>query len=78
MAGHNGGVILIGRLNCFASIDETIFDFNGAGNRGGVISMIASSLLMEINRTNIFNNTAQFGGVISTWLLIMIFEYDLA
>ena len=27
--------------------------------------MIASSMLMEINRTNIFNNTAQFGGVIS-------------
>ena len=27
--------------------------------------MVASSLYMVINRTNIFNNTAQFGGVIS-------------
>jgi hypothetical protein len=65
MAGHDGGVMLIGRLNCHVSIDETIFDFNSAGDRGGVISMIASSLYMEINRTNIHNNTAQFGGVIS-------------
>ena len=64
-ARHDGGVILIGRLNCYVSIDETIFDFNSAGNRGGVISMVASSLYMVINRTNIFNNTAQFGGVIS-------------
>ena len=65
MAGDDGGVILIGRLNCYVSIDETIFDFNSAGNMGGVVSMIASSMLIEINRTNIFNNTAQFGGVIS-------------
>ena len=57
MAGDNGGVMLIGQLNCYVSIDETIFDFNNAGNRGGVVSMIASSLFMEINRTNIFNNT---------------------
>ena len=64
-AGHDGGVILVGRLNCYVSIDETIFDFNSAGNRGGVISMVASSLYMEISRINIFNNTAQFGGVIS-------------
>ena len=64
-AGHDGGVILIERLNCYVSIDECIFDFNSAGNRGGVISMVASSLYMVISRINIFNNTAQFGGVIS-------------
>ena len=63
MAGDNGGVMLIGRLNCYVSIDETIFDFNSAGGRGGVILMIASSLY--ISRTNIFNNTAQFREVIS-------------
>jgi hypothetical protein len=57
--------MLIGRLNCYVSIDETIFDFNSAGDRGGVVAIIASSMFMEINRTNIFNNTAQFGGVIS-------------
>ena len=65
MAGDDGGVMLIGRLNCDVSIDETIFDFNSAGDRGGVVAIIASSMFMEINRTNIFNNTAQFGGVIS-------------
>ena len=65
IAGDDGGVMLIGRLNCYVSIDETIFDFNSAGDRGGVVAIIASSILMEINRTNIFNNTAQFGGVIS-------------
>ena len=65
MAGDDGGVMLIGQLNCYVSTDETIFDFNSAGNRGGVVSMIASSLFMETSRTNIFNNTAQFGGVIS-------------
>jgi predicted outer membrane repeat protein len=65
MAGDDGGVMLIGRLDCYVSIDETIFDFNLAGDRGGVISMTASSLYMDINRINIFNNTAQFGGVIS-------------
>ena len=65
MAGDEGGVMLIGRLNCYVSIDETILDFNTAGNRGGVISMVASSLYMVISRINIFNNTAQFGGVIS-------------
>ena len=58
--------MLIGRLNCYVSIDETIFDFNSAGDRGGVVAIIASSLIfIEINRTNIFNNTAHFGGVIS-------------
>ena len=30
-----------------------------------MVAIIASSMFMEINRTNIFNNTAQFGGVIS-------------
>ena len=38
MAGDDGGVMLIGRLNCYVSIDETIFDFNSAGDRGGVIA----------------------------------------
>ena len=67
MARGSGGVILIGRLNCYVSIDETIFDFNSAGDRGGVVAIIDSSMLMEINGTNIFNNTAQFGGVISAY-----------
>ena len=31
MAGNDGGVMLIGQLNCYVSIDETIFDFNNAG-----------------------------------------------
>ena len=64
-AGDDGGVMLIGRLNSFVSIDESIFDFNNAVDRGGVIALIASSIFMEINRTNIFNNTAEYGGVMS-------------
>ena len=42
-AGDDGGVMLIGRLNCFVSIDESIFDFNSAADRGGVIALIGSS-----------------------------------
>ena len=42
-----------------------ILDFNNAGDRGGVVAIIARSMLMEINRTNIFNTSAQFGRVIS-------------
>ena len=30
-----------------------------------MVAIVASSMNMEINRTNIYNNTAQFGGVIS-------------
>ena len=64
-AGDDGGVLFIGRPNSSVSIDETIFDFNSAADRGGVIALIASSIFMEINRTNIYNNTAEFGGVMS-------------
>ena len=64
-AGDDGGIVFIGRLNSFVSIDESIFDFNSAVDRGGVIALIASSIFMEINRTNVFNNTAEYGGVMS-------------
>ena len=64
-AGDDGGVMFIGRLNSFVSIDESIFDFNSAIDRGGIIALIASSIFMVINRTNIFNNTAEYGGVMS-------------
>ena len=54
-------------MNSRVSIDESIFSFNDASDRGGVVAIIASSMYMEINRTiNIFNNTASFGGIIST------------
>ena len=32
-----------------------------------MVAIIASSMFIKINRTNIFNNTAQFGGVISAY-----------
>lgn len=64
-AGDDGGVFLIGRLNSKIVFKESIFDFNAAEDRGGVVAIVASSMNMEINRTNIYNNTAQFGGVIS-------------
>ncbi len=64
-AGDDGGVLFLGRVNSQVSIDESILSWNNAGNRGGVVAIIASSMFMEINRTNIFNNTASFGGMIS-------------
>ena len=76
-AGDDGGVMFIGRLNSLVSIDESIFDFNSAYDRGGVIALIASSMYMEINRTNIYNNTAQFGGIISACNSEITFEEDI-
>ena len=64
-AGDDGGVLFIGRVNSRVNMDESIFSFNDASDRGGVVAIIASSMYMEINRTNIFNNTASFGGIIS-------------
>ena len=64
-AGDDGGVLFLGRVNSQVSIDESILNWNDAGDRGGVVAIIASSMLIEINRTNIFNNTASFGGMIS-------------
>ena len=64
-AGDDGGVLFIGRVNSRVNIDESIFSLNDASDRGGVVAIIASSMYMEINRTNIFNNTASFGGIIS-------------
>ncbi len=64
-AGDDGGVLFLGRVNSQVSIDESILSWNNAGDRGGVVAIIASSMFIEINRTNIFNNTASFGGMIS-------------
>ncbi len=64
-AGDDGGVLFLGRVNSQVSIDESILSWNNAGDRGGVVVIIASSMFIEINRTNIFNNTATFGGMIS-------------
>ncbi len=64
-AGDDGGVLFLGRVNSQVSIDESILSWNNAGDRGGVVAIIASSMFIEINITNIFNNTASFGGLIS-------------
>ncbi len=64
-AGDDGGVLFLGRVNSQVNIDESILSWNNAGDRGGVVAIIASSMFIEINRTNIFNNTASFGGMIS-------------
>ena len=53
-AGDDGGVLFIGRVNSRVNIDESIFSLNDASDRGGVVAIIASSMYMEINRTNIF------------------------
>ena len=62
-AGADGGVIFIGRVNSQVKINESIFSFNDASDRGGVAAIIGSSIYMD--RTNVLNNTAEFGGVIS-------------
>ena len=64
-AGDDGGVLFIGRVNSRVNMDKSIFSLNNASDRGGVVAIIGSSMYMEINRTNIFNNTASFGGIIS-------------
>lgn len=64
-AGNDGGVMLIGRPYCYVSIDETIFESNSARDRGGVASVLSSSVVLGISGIYIFNNVAQFGGVIS-------------
>ena len=62
-AGNDGGVLYLGRKLGQIFIDETTFAFNSATDRGGVISIVNCSL--EISQANVFNNTANYGAVIS-------------
>ena len=65
-AGEDGGVMFVGRVNSQVSIEECSFSFNDALVRGGVVALIGTSMTLELDGTSIFNNTAQFGGVISS------------
>ena len=62
-AGNDGGVLYLGRKLGQIFIDETTFAFNSATDRGGVISIVNCSL--EISQASVFNNTANYGAVIS-------------
>ncbi len=62
-AGDDGGVMFIGRINSRVNINKCVFSFNDASGRGGVAALIGSSLFLT--KTNIFNNTAEYGDTIS-------------
>ena len=66
-AGDSGGVIFVGRadslVQSLVSVGRSSFGYNSAGNRGGVIAIIGSGLV--IRESNMFNNTAPLGEVIS-------------
>ena len=61
--GGDGGVMYIGRALSHVTINQGTFGFNYATNRGGVISIIGSTL--EMNGSSIFGNSAELGDVIS-------------
>ena len=65
-AGEDGGVMFVGRVTSQVSIEDCSFSFNNALVRGGVAALIGTTMTLQLNGTSIFNNTAQFGGVISS------------
>ena len=62
-AGQSGGVMYLNREGSQATVTESIISYNRAANRGGAFNVIGSSL--NINGSNIYNNTADIGSVIS-------------
>ena len=63
-AGRDGGVMYVERNSSTVSITKTIFANNSARGRGGVVAILGSEL--DINLTNLNNNTATNGDVISS------------
>ncbi len=65
--------MFIGRVNSRVNISECVFSFNDASGRGGVAALIGSSLFLI--KTNIFNNTAEYGDTISACnSVVMVME----
>ena len=62
-AGDSGGMMFIGRALSWVSMERSSCGHNSAVNRGGVVAIYGSNLV--INETNVFNNTARFGGAVS-------------
>ncbi len=73
-AGDDGGVMFIGRVNSRVNISECVFSFNIASGRGGVAALIGSTMYLQLN--NIFNNTAEYGGIISACNSVVIVMED--
>ncbi len=72
-AGDDGGVMFIGRVNSRVNISECVFSFNIASGRRGVAALIGSTMYLQLN--NIFNNTAEYGGIISACnSVVMVME----
>ena len=55
--------MFVGRANSQVSIERSSCGHNSARNRGGVVAIVGSSLV--IDETNVFNNTARLGGAVS-------------
>ena len=62
-AGDDGGVLYIGVLGSRVVMNTCTASFNEAVRRGGVVFIAGSTL--EVNHTNLFNNSANLGEVIS-------------
>ena len=63
-AGRDGGVLYVGRANSRVSVERSSCGSNHAVNRGGLAAIVGSSLSID-DFTNIYGNTASFGGAIS-------------
>ena len=69
-AGGDGGAMYVGAMyvgqaGSHVTIYESTFSNNCAGDNGGAISIIGSTL--HLNRTNIYENTANTGEVINAY-----------
>ena len=63
-AGSDGGVGFVGQTGSVVRISASVFDGNNATSRGGVISVVGG--LLEVSGTDMYNNIAEKGGVISS------------
>ena len=64
LALGDGGALYLGIVRSQVNIVRSSFGSNSAGNRGGMVAINGSQLVID-NQTNIFDNTADMGPAIS-------------
>ena len=64
-AGDDGGALFIGRIGSNVIVERSNFLWNHAADRGGAIVVLGSSMIVYDNGTNIYDNTAFVGEVVS-------------
>ena len=64
-AGGDGGAMYVRQAGSYVTIHKSTFSHNYAGESGGAISIVGSTL--HLNRTNIYENTANIGEVINAY-----------